>query len=169
MGRDFYRSPVHKKYISSKTWPNSVSYPRQSSFGNRQSRYLPKAASCWREVKHLWWLLALWLMEHRRAGIAAALPSRSLWEGVAGGYCSQVKPWSDGHHPTLLASWLQEQKFQLVCTLPSSTPLLLAFLFRCAQTNLQPLSWGVRTFTSGKPLYALATTLKKAFNFRKSL
>lgn len=118
LGRDFYRSSVHQKYISSKTWPNLASYPSQSSFGNRQSRHLPKAASCWREVKHLWWLLALWLMESGRTGIAAALPSESLWEGVAAGYYSQVKQWSGGHHPILPASWLQEQEFQLACPTP---------------------------------------------------
>lgn len=88
IGQGFYRSPVHQKYISSKTWPNLASYPSQSSFGNRQSRHLPKAASCWREVKHLWWLLALWLMETGRTGMAAALPSGSPWQGMAAGYYS---------------------------------------------------------------------------------
>lgn len=168
-GKDFYRSLVHQKYISSKTWPNLASYPSQSSFGNRKSRYLPKAASCWREVKHLSWLLALWLMESGRAGIAAALPSGSLWEGVAGGYYSQAKQWSGGHQTILPGSWLQEQKFQLLCTLPCPTPLLLAFLFRCAPTTLHPLSCGERILTSGKSLLALATTLEKAFNFRKNI
>lgn len=163
------RSPVDQKYISSKIWPNLASYPTQSSFGNRQSSYLPKAASCWREVKHLWWLLALWLMESGKAGLAAALPSGSRWEGVAGGYYSQVKQWSGGHQSILPASWLQEQKFQLLCTVPCPIPLLLAFLFRCAPTTLQLLSCGVRILTSGKPLLALATTLKKACNFRKNI
>lgn len=31
--------------------------------------------------------------------MAAALPSGSLWEGVAAGYYSQAKQWSGGHHP----------------------------------------------------------------------
>lgn len=78
---------------------------------------------------------------------------------LAGGYYSQVKQWTGGHHPILPASWLQEQKFQLLCTLPCPALLLLAFLFRCSPTNLQPLSCGVRMLTSGKTWLPLATTL----------
>lgn len=101
LGRSFYKSPVHQKYTSSKTWSNLASSPKPELFWVQAKQVAAQSSSL--------------LGSGKTPVTAAGFVVDRVWESQTGCYSfSRVTVKGCGW-------WLQEQRSQLLCTHPLPT------------------------------------------------